>query len=106
VPLYEYRCLDCGKQEERYAGMEEKLAECSACKGQMKRLITSKFHLHTDYASRDFVTTDLTGEPVRITSRKQERELCKEYGVERKEGRPAKNTYDFRVHNKLKERWI
>lgn len=104
-PCYDFKCSTCNKVEEKWAGINERQGLCS-CGGEQKRLISCRISLHTDYASRDFVTADLTGEPVRITSRRQENELCKQHSVTRKEGKPKKDTYDFRVNNKLTERWI
>jgi hypothetical protein len=91
--------------EEKWAGINDRESTCP-CGGAQKRLISFRIGLHTDYASRDFVTEDITGEPIRITSRRQERELCKQHGIDRKDGKPKKDTYDFRVNNKLTERWI
>ena len=100
MPLYDFRCRECGAQEERYAGMDEREAECSTCQGQMKRLITSKIHLQTDYASASFVTADITGDPVRITSRKQLRSLCEAHDVRPKETAIKNETLERRLINK------
>jgi putative FmdB family regulatory protein len=42
VPLYEYRCKQCGHQFEKiqsFSAPEEK--ECPACKGELERLISA-----------------------------------------------------------------
>ena len=40
MPTYEYKCLDCGIQFERFQGItEDPIQECPECSGQTKRLI-------------------------------------------------------------------
>ena len=62
VPIYEYQCLDCGKEFEVMQRItDEPLSECMCCKskGNVKKLIShSSFHLKgtgwyvTDYAGK------------------------------------------------------
>lgn len=98
MPLFDFRCLDpkCANVEEHYAKVDERKSVCSVCGGESTRLITSRYAIHADYASKDFVTSDITGSEVRITSRKQMRKLCKEFGVSPKEGPPRNDTKHFR----------
>jgi len=58
--------------------------------GSIKRRIRRKgngtFNILPDgYAEKSFVTSDINGKPIEITSRSQERRLCKKHGVVRKE---------------------
>lgn len=42
MPIYEYACLDCGKQHEIMQKITEKpLLHCPACGGTMKKMISS-----------------------------------------------------------------
>jgi putative FmdB family regulatory protein len=60
VPLYEYRCQECGHQFEKiqsFSAPEEK--ECPICKGELEKLISAPaFHFKgagwyvNDYASK------------------------------------------------------
>jgi putative FmdB family regulatory protein len=60
MPIYEYECEKCGHQTEVLQKFSDPaIAECDACHGKMKKLISnSTFHLKgsgwyvTDYASK------------------------------------------------------
>ena len=60
MPIYEYECEKCGHQTEMIQKFSDPpIAECDACHGKMKKLISnSSFHLKgtgwyvTDYASK------------------------------------------------------
>ena len=60
MPIYEYRCKDCGKEFEALRKFSDKpLKECIYCKGKVEKLISlSSFHLKgsgwhkTDYAAK------------------------------------------------------
>lgn len=95
MPLYDFRCTGCGIKFEEYAKMDDKITGCTECGGTATRLITSNYHIQADYASKDWVTSDITGSEVRITSRKQLRKLCNDHGVYAKEG-PAANKTKYR----------
>ena len=63
MPTYEYKCLDCDIQFERFQGItEDPIQECPECSGQTKRLIGagaglifkgSGFYI-TDYRSEGY----------------------------------------------------
>ncbi len=38
MPLYCYRCLDCGCWDQRLAGIDDDTAFCTNCKGLMLRV--------------------------------------------------------------------
>ena len=82
-PLYDYQCRLCGKVEEKYAHMDEMRLRCN-CGEQTDRLTTVKYNVIGDV---DFVTDNITGEPTRITSRKQMKKIMKEHGVMEKYGK-------------------
>jgi len=82
MPIYDFQC-PCGKVEEHYAGMDETERKC-ACGATQKRIISSRYFIHPDL---DYVTDNITGEPVRVKSRKHLKQLCEEHGVTQKIGK-------------------
>ncbi len=38
MPVYTYRCVDCGDREERIGGLDDQTAICALCRGLMLRL--------------------------------------------------------------------
>ena len=60
MPIYEYRCDDCGKEFEKLQKIsDDPLSECVFCSGKVKKLVShSSFHLKgtgwyvTDYAKK------------------------------------------------------
>jgi len=60
MPIYEYQCLQCGKEFEVFRGVRETTSpSCRFCNGPVKKLISvSSFHLKgsgwyvTDYARK------------------------------------------------------
>ena len=82
-PLYDFQCVECGKVGEHIACIEERIKDCE-CGGIMKRLVTTSYHVVPDV---DFVTENITGEPVRITSRRQLDGLLKKHGLTQKYGK-------------------
>jgi len=65
MPIYEYECLKCGRRSETMQKFSDPpLAECSQCKGELRKLISmSTFHLKgsgwytTDYAGKNQSTS-------------------------------------------------
>ncbi|MFH1994349.1 MAG: zinc ribbon domain-containing protein [Nitrospinota bacterium] len=61
MPIYEYRCKDCGDETEAIQGVSAKpLKRCAKCGGKLAKLISQNaFHLKgagwykTDYAPKD-----------------------------------------------------
>ena len=82
--LYDFRCTECGVKQEHTADIEQRTVECVDCGGLAKRLITSNHFVHGDI---DFVTDNITGEPMRIGSRKQLKDLEKRHEVSAKYGK-------------------
>lgn len=60
MPIYEYECTKCGKQEEVLQHFSDKpLTKCRSCAGKLQKLISqTTFHLKgtgwyvTDYANK------------------------------------------------------
>ena len=69
MPIYEYRCLDCGHQFELMQKFSDPPAEtCTSCSGTVQKLISrSAFHLKgsgwyvTDYARNGGANGKATG---------------------------------------------
>ena len=38
MPIYGYRCLDCGSWDQRVAGLDDEAAICTKCEGLMLRV--------------------------------------------------------------------
>ena len=38
MPIYSYRCLDCGSWDQRVAGLDDDTAICTKCRGLMLRV--------------------------------------------------------------------
>jgi len=38
MPIYEYRCVDCGGRDQRVTGLDDHTALCNQCGGLMLRL--------------------------------------------------------------------
>lgn len=43
MPLYEYRCVDCGAWDQRIGGLDDDTALCSRCRGLMMRVTADVF---------------------------------------------------------------
>ena len=84
MPLYDFQCTECRNIHEHYAHIEERIKTCETCGGLMKRMIGIGQNVIGDI---DFVTDNITGKPIRITSRKQLRGLLKKHGLYEKYGK-------------------
>lgn len=78
MPLYDYQCEDCQQVEERYAGMDQPELECRQCGGKAHRVFSTRYWVHGE---PDYVTDNISGKPVRVTSRRQLRDLLKQHGL-------------------------
>jgi len=83
MPLFDTKCLQCGEVVEQYLKRHEEPDICR-CGGRMERIIGSRYYINRDL---DFVTEDITGDPIRVTSRRQMKRLCEENGVMPKYGK-------------------
>ena len=43
MPLYDYRCVDCGAWDRRMGGLDDHTALCSRCGGVMMRVTADVF---------------------------------------------------------------
>jgi hypothetical protein len=100
MPIYEYKCLSCGTTKEVKGNIKEGPkpfldifahalpvnAESDIgdprivnCVGILKLQVS--LPAQPNYGFKPYVTENITGEPVLLTSRKHKKELCKKYGV-------------------------
>jgi putative FmdB family regulatory protein len=84
MPLYDFKCTECGQVQEHIAHIEERIGECVDCQGLTKRMISANYNVIGDV---DFVTDNITGDPIRVSSRKQLRGLMERYDVAEKYGK-------------------
>ena len=97
MPIYEYQCLDCGKEFEVMQRItEDPLTECihCKCKGNVKKLIShSSFHLKgtgwyvTDYAGK---SNNQGSRSVSEETKKPEKSSTDTSSSETKSTKPAK----------------
>jgi len=57
MPSYEYKCIDCGAEEERIAGLDDNTALCVDCGNLMLRLNEDVFRPYFEEASEERVVT-------------------------------------------------
>ena len=53
MPSYEYKCIDCGAEEERIAGLDDNTALCMDCGSIMLRLNEDVFRPYFEQAEEE-----------------------------------------------------
>lgn len=82
MPTYEYKCLDCGIQFDRFQSItEDPIQECPECSGQTKRLIGAGAGLI--FKGSGFYITDYRNEGYK-ESAKKDKESSSSSGEESK----------------------
>lgn len=76
--IYEAECLSCKKTEDYIRSVAERHNTPVCCGKPMKKKITT---CQTVYGDLNFVTSDINGDEMHITSRQQHDRLCKENNV-------------------------
>lgn len=83
MPIYRFTCDACERDQEvvceRVARTEPRF--CPLCGVSLRQLPPSRIHVNCDRL--DYVTADITGEPVRIQTKTQLDKLCEANGVRR-----------------------
>lgn len=70
MPTYEYKCLDCGIQFDRFQSItEDPIQECPECSGQTKRLIGAGAALI--FKGSGFYSTDYRSEGYKESAKKE-----------------------------------
>ena len=71
MPTYEYKCLDCGIQFDRFQSItEDPIQECPECSGQTKRLIGAGAGLI--FKGSGFYITDYRSEGYKESAKKDQ----------------------------------
>jgi hypothetical protein len=76
--IYEAQCQKCKKNEDYSRSIAERHDTPVCCGQPMKKMITTCQNVYGDL---DFVTADITGQDVHITSRKHHADLCRKNHV-------------------------
>lgn len=85
VPLYDYRCPECGRKFEVFIHSISKVNElvhsCEICGCQTTRLLSQgRFKFATGHFFEPYVDTDISGEPIEIHSQDQFFRECEKHG--------------------------
>jgi putative FmdB family regulatory protein len=83
VPVYDYKCTNCGKVEEYFAGYEERIQTCK-CGSQMIRLIASTFGISIGVPAGGYFDENLG---TYIHSNRHKRQVMQEQGVSERYGK-------------------
>ena len=83
MPQYRFGCEGCEVDTLVWCVREDRHLprKCAKCGKAMKQLAPSRINVNCDRL--DYVTSDITGEPVRIATRRQLDDLCARNGVRR-----------------------
>ena len=80
MPLYDYKCDECGHEWEEFAPMEKRHAiACPKCGHSPSRTTFRAGHAPYVEIFPSGIWRDIAPEPLEITSRRQLREKCKEH---------------------------
>jgi len=78
VPLYDFKCRECGHEFEELSKVEDKdSVPCKECSGKCDTLITTR---GKDWFKEGW-WDDFDVKPIYVSSKSQLRELCKKYEV-------------------------
>ena len=85
MPTYEYKCLDCGIQFDRFQSItEDPLQECPECSGRTKRLIGAGAGLI--FKGSGFYITDYRSEGYKESAKKDKDSSSSSDGADSKSG--------------------
>lgn len=89
MPTYDYRCLECETQFEKFQGINEPLIEeCPECNGKVKRLIGAGAGLI--FKGSGFYITDYRSEGYKESAKKDKKTSSEK--SEKKEKKSEKNS--------------
>ena len=90
MPIYEYRCRECGKTWESYSTLTHVIMNetCQSCKGTGDRIYSlSNVKIFQPFTTRNILPD---GEPVTVRGTGQLRQLETEHGVKMADGSPPR----------------
>ena len=81
MPIYEFLCGHCGKEETAFFHMTDAahIVVCPICKLPMRKNYQAMIPLYQDVPV-DSIDYDLTGDPIRYHTRGQLKRIAKEHG--------------------------
>src|SRR5687767_14890509 len=79
MPIYAYECKACQGQFDRYVNYTTSENPACECGGATEKIW--KITKHVAASAFPFTTTNLTGQPIEVTSPGHLEELCKLHGV-------------------------
>lgn len=86
MPFYCWTCEKDQKYEKTFEMHMTPIApKCAICEELMERDYTTEHSRHTPASGYPYITKNISGEPIEVTSLGHERELCKQYGVEKRD---------------------
>lgn len=83
MPIYTYECGRCSAQRDLVLHMSEPHPKKIVCEKGCGRRMARIFKPHRISSFTPYVTPHITGEPLAISSARQELAVCKQYGVSR-----------------------
>ena len=98
MPTYEYKCLDCGIQFDRFQGItEDPIQECPECSGQTKRLIGAGAGLI--FKGSGFYITDYRSEGYKESAKKDKDSSSSSSGDSKSEDSKSSDSKPSKTEN-------
>ena len=85
MPTYCFICEKCNKTESLWKWVMEKPEAPECCSVPMDRDYRTEHFGHKPASGFPYVTKNITGEPIEIKSIEHERQVCKRYGVRKRD---------------------
>ncbi len=102
MPTYDYKCLDCEVQFEKFQGITAPpLEECPECAGKLKRLIGAGAGLI--FKGSGFYITDYRSEGYKESAQKDKKESSEKSDKDKKEKKSEKTDTKSESKPKSKE---
>lgn len=80
MPIYAYRCEECGREWDEYRTVEGRHSARCEC-GEKGRIDWRKFGSRNVMFFTPYTYEDIDVYPIRVTSKKQLKKLCDERGL-------------------------
>lgn len=86
MPFYEWSCEPCSQREKTFEYKMVPIAPtCSHCEQVMDRNYHAEHTRERAASGYPYITKNISGEPIEVTSPGHEAELCKQYGVAKRD---------------------
>ncbi len=80
MPIYQFECSTCKEGFERYLSLRGEENPPCECGGKTER-VWALGNTHIGASTFPFVTKNISGKPIEVTSQRHMDSLCKQYGV-------------------------